>query len=79
MSSHFFVLHWSTKLGFGYTDKEQWDSSVYQDDTLNTINSLNDHTGTAAYALFCCVFIPTDLIFLVGSLRMPRWKFGKYL
>lgn len=46
----FFVLHhWSSKLGFAYADKKQWDSSAYRDDTLNTVDSLNDYTGIAAY------------------------------
>lgn len=49
-SSLFFVLHhWSSKLGFAYADKKQWDSSAYRDDTLNTVDSLNDYTGIAAY------------------------------
>lgn len=80
----FFVLNcWSNKLGFTYTDKKQWDSSAYQDDTLNTNDSLNDHMGIAAYP--CSVVSVQEpvyksfLIFVVSGLSMSSWKFGKYL
>lgn len=81
VSSLFFVLHhWSSKLGFAYADKKQWDISAYRDDTLNTADSLNDHKGTAAY-LCSAVSIQEPLsqliwLFLaVNSLRTQRRKF----
>lgn len=40
--------------------KKHSDSSAYQDDTLNTINSLNDSTGIAAYP--CAVVSLSQLI-----------------
>lgn len=62
--SLFFVLHHcSSKLGFAYADKKQWDSFAYRDDTLNTVDSLNDHKGTGLQ-LVCVLLCQVKNLYL---------------